>query len=175
MFDPSILPYKFGWFSWEWGKNYFFFSKKKFKMADSKKAHFSKSPILKNFLRKFQRLVLGIVGLIDAKAINVALPKWSQGCPAERQKQVKNAFFVFLGCFCPYVGQPHHHIGWAMPFASTNPTNPKTNPWIFHKEILRIGDFEKWAFFESAILNFFFQKKKKKWLHSHENQPKFIW
>ena len=46
-----------------------------------------------------------------------------------------------------------------MRFASINPTNPRTNPWNFHKKILRIGDFEKCTFFESAILNFFFQKK----------------
>ena len=31
----------------------------------------------------------------------------------------------------------------------------------FLQKILRIGDFEKWPFFESAILNFFFQKKIK--------------
>ena len=42
-----------------------------------------------------------------------------------------------------------------MPFASINPTNPRTNPWNFHEKILRIGDFEKWALFESAILIFF--------------------
>ena len=30
----------------------------------------------------------------------------------------------------------------------------------FSQKILRIGDFEKWPFFESAILNFIFQKKK---------------
>ena len=66
--------------------------------------------------------------------------------------------FVFVGCFCPYVGQPHDHIGWAtsMPFASINPTNPRTNPWNFHKKILRIGDFEKRPFWKSAILDFFF-------------------
>ena len=60
-----------GWFSWEWSKFFFFFfRKKKFKMADSKKAHFSKSPILKIFSRKFLRLVLGLVGLNDAKGID---------------------------------------------------------------------------------------------------------
>ena len=87
-----------------------------------------------------------IIELIDAKGINVA------------QKQIKNAF---LACFWAYVGQPHGHIGWAipMPFASMNSTNPRTAPWNFHKKILRIGDFEKWPFFESAILDFF-QKKK---------------
>ena len=46
-------------------------------MADSKKLSFSKSPILKKCLRKFQRLVLGLVGLIDAKGIDVAQPTWS--------------------------------------------------------------------------------------------------
>ena len=49
------------------------------------------------------------------------------------------------------------YVGWAtsMPFASINSTNPRTNPWNFHKKILRIGDFEKLSFFESAILIFF--------------------
>jgi hypothetical protein len=27
------------------------------------------------------------------------------------KKQAKNAFFVFLGCFWAYAGQPHNHIG----------------------------------------------------------------
>ena len=53
-----------------------FFRKKKFKMADSKKAHFSKSPILKKFSRKFLRFVLGLVGLNDAKGIGVAQRIW---------------------------------------------------------------------------------------------------
>ena len=44
-----------------------------------------------------------------------------------------------------------------MPFTSFNLTNPRTNPLNFHKKISRIGDFEKWPFFESAILIFFFQ------------------
>ena len=55
-------------------------SKKKFKMADSKKLSFSKLPILKNIFCKFQRLVLGLVGLIDAKGIDVAQPIWSWDC-----------------------------------------------------------------------------------------------
>ena len=50
--------------------------KKKFKMADSKKAHFSKSPILEIFLRKSLRSVLGLVGLNDAKGIDVAQCIW---------------------------------------------------------------------------------------------------
>ena len=134
---------------------------KKFKMADSKKAHFSKSPILKKFSRKFLRFVLGLVGLNDAKGIDVAQCIWPWGCPTKAQKQPKNAFSVLFGCFWAFVGQPHGHIRWAtsMPFASFNPTNPRTNLRNFREKILRIGDFEKWAFFESAILNFFFEKK----------------
>ena len=63
-----------------------------------------------------------------------------------------------IGCFCAYVGQPQDHIGWAtpMPFASNNPTNWRTNPWNFHKNFWRIGDFEKLSFFEAAILNYSF-------------------
>ena len=61
----------------------------------------------------------------------------------------KMRFFVFLGCFCPYVRQPHRHIGWvpSMPSASFNPTNPRTNPWNFWKKILRIGGIENYFFF----------------------------
>ena len=122
-------------------------------MADSKKQRFSKSPKLKIFLRKFYRLVLGLVELINPKGIDVHSSTY--------MKWPKNAFFVFLGCFCPYIRQPHDNIGWAtlMPFASINLTNPTTNLWNFREKILRIGDFEKRCFFESAILNFFFRKK----------------
>jgi hypothetical protein len=56
-------------------------------------------------------MVLGLVGLIDAKGIDVAQLIWLRDCLTQAQKQAKNAFFVFLGCFCPYVGQPHGHIG----------------------------------------------------------------
>ena len=68
------------------------------------------------------------------------------GCEAvQGQKQPKNTNIAFFACFCPYVRQPHSHIGWdkSMPFASVNPSNPRTNPWNFHKNFLRIGDFEK--------------------------------
>ena len=130
-------------------------------MADSKKAHFSKSPILKIFSRKFLRWVLGLVGLNDTKGIDVAQRIWPWGCPTKAQKQPKNAFSVLFGCFWAFVGQPHSHIGWAtsMPFASFNPTNLRTHLRNYREKFLRIGDFEKWAFFESAILNFFFKKK----------------
>ena len=46
------------------------------KMADSKKLSFSKSQILKKILEKFQRLVLGLIGLIDTKGIDLAPPTY---------------------------------------------------------------------------------------------------
>ena len=94
------------------------------------------------------------------------------------QQAVKQAKNVLLACFRAYVGQPHDHIRWArpMPFASCNPTNPRTNLWNFHEKFLRIGDFEKWPFLKNGHFGFFFQKKKKFFLlHSHENQSKFSW
>ena len=132
-------------------------------MANWKNGHFSKSPILKIFSRKLLRLVLGFVGLNDAKCMYVAQCIWLWGCPTKAQKKPKSTENAFFGCFWAFVGQPHGHIHWAtsMPFASFNPTNPRTNLRNFREKILRIGDFEKWAFFESAILNFFFRKKKK--------------
>jgi hypothetical protein len=47
-------------------------AKKNSKCPIKKKLSFSKSPILKFFLGKFHGLVLGLVGLIDAKGIDVA-------------------------------------------------------------------------------------------------------
>ena len=54
---------------------------KKFKMAASKKPHFPAPPILNIFSWNFHGLVLGLVGLIDAKGIDLAQPVWSWGCP----------------------------------------------------------------------------------------------
>ena len=45
-------------------------------MADSKKLSFSKSTISKKNLFKFQRLVFGLVELIDEKGIDLAQPTW---------------------------------------------------------------------------------------------------
>ena len=54
-----------------------------------------------------------------------------------------------------------------MPFTSINPTNPRTNPWHFHKHFLRIVDFDKLSFLELAVLDFCL-------LHPHENQSKLL-
>ena len=65
------------WGNFFWDEGFFFFFENiKFKMADPKKGHFSKSPILKIFSRKFLRLFLGLVGLNDAKGIDVAQRIW---------------------------------------------------------------------------------------------------
>ena len=68
---------------------------------------------------------------------------------------------MFFGNFWVYVRQPQDHICWArsMPFASCNPTNPRTNLWNFHEKFLRIGDFEKWPFLKNGHFGYFFKKK----------------
>jgi hypothetical protein len=58
-------------------KQIFFLFEKKSKMADSKKPSFSIPPILNIFFQKFYGLVLGLVGLTDAKGIDVVQPIWS--------------------------------------------------------------------------------------------------
>ena len=79
-----------------------------------------------------------------------------------------------FACFWAYVGQSHNPIGWAtsMPFASINPTKPRTSPWNFGRNCSAFGNVEKLIFFESAILNFFF--KKKNLLHSYENKSQIM-
>ena len=52
-----------------------FFLEKKSKWPTQKKEIF-KMPILKFFSRKFYRLVVGLVGFIDAKSIDVDQPTW---------------------------------------------------------------------------------------------------
>ena len=47
------------------------------KWPPQKKPHFPAPPILNIFFQKFLGLVLGLVGLIDAKGIDVAQPIWS--------------------------------------------------------------------------------------------------
>ena len=90
-------------------------------------------------------------------------------------KMAKKHKKCIFGLFLSLCRTPSRPFRLPMPFASMNSTNPATAPWNFHKKILRIGDFEKWPFFESAILNFFFGNFFFFLLHSHENQPKFIW
>ena len=91
-------------------------------------------------------------------------------------KTGKNSFFVFLGCFWAYAGQPHNHKGWAtsMPFASINSTNSRTNP-NFHKKIVRIGGAGKWPFFRRPFLILLHFIKKTKGFHMRYNFFSVIW
>ena len=57
-----------------------FFFEKKIKNGRLKKPSFSTSPKAEQFPPKFHGLVLGLVGLIDAKGINVTQPIWPSGC-----------------------------------------------------------------------------------------------
>ena len=75
--------------------------------------------------------------------------------------QPKNTKSAFFTCFCPYVRQPHDHIGWSI-------------CEIFAK-ILRIGDYEKRPFWKIGHFEFFSPKKFFFLLYSHENQSKFVW
>ena len=131
-------------------------------MADSKKAHFLKSPILKIFSRKFLRFALGSVGLNDAKGIDVAQHIWPWGCPTEAQKQPKSTENAFFGCFWAFVRQPHGHIHWAtsMPFASFNLTKDRSQR--FSRKNFENWRFWKMSFFWVSHFEFFFLKKKKK-------------
>ena len=62
--------------------------------------------------------------------------------------RAKNASFVFSVLFWGYIGQPDNHIGWAtsLPFTSIYSIHQRTNPWKFHKKVLRIGWAGKWLF-----------------------------
>ena len=73
-------PRTFDWFSLGSSQKKYFW-KKNSKMADLKKTEFFNYPQkLSNCRQNFYRLVLGLVGLIDAKGIDVAQPIWSWGC-----------------------------------------------------------------------------------------------
>ena len=56
-----------------------FQAKKKSKWPTQKSRVFQPPPKAEQFSPKFHGLVLGLVGLIDAKGINVAQPIWSSG------------------------------------------------------------------------------------------------
>jgi hypothetical protein len=145
-------------------------------MADSKKARFSKSPILKFFSWKFLRWVLGLVGLNDAKGIDVAQCIWPWGCQKLKNSQ-KMHFLYFWAVFellsvsltAIYVELhqcPSHH--------SILPTQGPI--WeIFAKKFWELAILKNELFLRRPFLIFFSKKKKKNLLHSHENQPKFIW
>ena len=74
----------------------------------------------------------------------------------------KTDFFVFLALFGAYIGQSDGHIGWVtlMPFASINPTNPRTDLWNFGDNCSAFGSSWKTQFFWVGHFEFFSSKKK---------------
>ena len=64
---------------------------------------------------------------------------------------------MFWALIWAYVRQPDGHIGWVtvMPFASINPTNPRTNPWTFHKKYWELSILKN-ALFWVGHFDFFF-------------------
>jgi hypothetical protein len=62
----------------------------------TQKTEFFKIANSQYFFQIFYGLVLGSVGLIDAKGINVAQPIWLSSCPTKGVKQAKNAFLDLL-------------------------------------------------------------------------------
>ena len=77
------------------------------------------------------------------------------------QKNTKNAF---LAVNWAYIGQSDNHIGWAksMPFASIDPTQPRTNSWNFGENCSAFGGGWKTQFFWVGHFDFL--------LHSYLNQ-----
>ena len=67
---------------------------------------------------------------------------------AERQKHIFCIFRLFLSLRT--TGSWAYKLSHTMPFESINPTNPRTNPWNFRKQFLRIDGFENLSFFKSA-------------------------
>ena len=98
------------------------------------------------------------------------------GCLTLALKQVKNTKNALLACFRAYVWQSDNHLGWAtsMPFASINPTNPRTNLQKNLEKILRIGRIEKLIFFWVGHFEFLFLQFFSYFLHPHKNLSNFL-
>ena len=68
-------------------------------MAVFQKWPFFKIANSQKFFAKNSQMGQGLVGLNDAKGIDVAQRIWPLGSPTKAQKQPKNAFLVLFGCF----------------------------------------------------------------------------
>ena len=81
-----------------------------------------------------------------------------QAVRCKLKKGLKLPFFVFLALFWAYIGQPDGHISWVtlMPFASINPTNPRTNLWNFGENCSAFWGGWKTQFFWIGHFEFFF-------------------
>ena len=143
--------------------------KKKIKMADLKNSKWPPQKKLIFQLRQFSIFFMKFPWIGSW----VSRINWCEGhwCSSTymvvrlsdiRSKTGKTCIFCVLGCFCPYVRQPHNHIGWAtsMPFVSINPTNPRTNLWNFGRNCSAFGEVA-WVYFIFAVKNTFSKKMAK--------------
>ena len=64
-----------------------------------KKSSFFKIANSQNFFAKNSQMGQGLVGLNDAKGIDVAQRIWPLGSPTKAQKQPKSTKNAFFGCF----------------------------------------------------------------------------
>ena len=117
------------------------------------------------FMKQNHGVVLGLVGLIDVKGrcgSTYMAMRLASNISSKRAKKLK-----YIMHFLPFVklmldSLMAIYLGWAtsMPFASINPTNPRTNPWI--KKKIRIGGIEKTQIFWVSHFRFFFPWKSVK-------------
>ena len=130
-------------------------------MADSKKLSFSATPKSWAIVAKISQIGPWVSRIDWCKGHWFCSTHMAVRLANVSSKTGKNAFFVFLGHFWAYVGQPHGHMGWAksMPFASINSTNPRTNPWNFHEKILRIDEARKWLLFSFLVFGYWVDQK----------------
>ena len=89
-------------------KRFFFLNSK---WPTQKSRVFQLPPKAEQLLPKFYRLVLGLVGLIDAKGINMTQVYGRQAVQRKPKIWLKLTFFVFLPLFGAYIGQPDSQIG----------------------------------------------------------------
>ena len=97
------------------------------------------------------------------------------GGEAFRHK-LKNRQKMHFLCFLAVFALTSDSLGWAtsMPFASINSTNPRTNPWNFHKKNGELAELENDLFFRRPFW-IFFSKKIKNCIISMKTSSPFIW
>ena len=128
-FDPSALSYKFGLLFMGMKQIFLFFFKKKRKKKSkwpTLKTEIFKTANFQKFSWKFQGLVLGLVGLINAEGIDVVQPIWLWGCLSNIcSKTAKKHKKCVLAWFNAYVGQPDNHIDWVISMSFATIYQPK--------------------------------------------------
>ena len=78
----------------------------------------------------------------------------------EAQKQAKKMHFCVFRLFLSLSRTASLPFRLRCPLHQSILTNPRTNPWNFGEQFLRIGKFENISFFESAILKRKFKNMK---------------